>query len=78
MDFSLSVNTKYMEKLRVELNQTDAEVLQDALSVLRWVVDEAKKGRLVVSAAEDGTSIERLSMLSVNNILKERGVKLIS
>ena len=65
-----------MEKLRVELNQTDQEVIQDALSILRWMVDEAKQGRIVVSAEPDGNEIKRLSVKSVNDVLRERGVQI--
>jgi len=65
-----------MEKLQVDLNQTDEEVMKDALSVLRWMVDEAKCGRVVVSAKSDGEEIKRLSVRSINGILKERGVEI--
>jgi len=78
MDISITVSSPFMNKLMAELNQTDTEVMQDALSIYRWAVDEAKKGRLVVSTSPEGEEVHRLSTVALDSVLKERGVSIPS
>jgi hypothetical protein len=57
----VSVDSEYMAGLRtVTGRETNALVVQDALTTLAWVAGELEAGRLVLSSNTEGQDVHRL------------------
>jgi len=69
MEIRINVDDKFMEALKNQLKAKKAtEVTVDALTLLNWAVEEAKEGRVILSAKNDGTDIRRLAMPTLSKI----------
>lgn len=69
MEVRFSVDDKFIATLQRDMNEATASaVTRSALSLLKWVVDEAKEGRMVLSASRDGTPVHRLAMPGISEI----------
>ncbi len=63
------VNKEFINELKTTLGvNTSTEVLKEALSILKWVVDETKTDRKIFSATKDGSDIHRLVSYKLLNI----------
>jgi hypothetical protein len=61
-----TVETKWMNELKRDIGAgTDVEVLQDALTMFRWAIDQAKLGRLVTSCNASGGDVSTLNLRSI-------------
>ncbi len=60
---------KLQDKLGGGTKVTD--IARDALTLFNWAVDERAKGRLVLSSNEDGGTVNRLAMPSLEGITKK-------
>lgn len=54
-----SVMTDLKNRLGLELS---TEVMQEALTLINWAADEKMKGRVILSATEEGFDVVRLAM----------------
>ena len=54
-----SVMTALKERLGLELS---TEVVQEALTMINWAADEKMKGRVILSATEEGFEVVQLAM----------------
>ncbi|HLF73712.1 MAG TPA: hypothetical protein VI524_05175 [Anaerolineales bacterium] len=72
MEIRIHVDDEFIETLKRKLQTTKAtEVAVDALTLLNWAVEEAKEGRVILSAKKDGTDIHRLAMPALNQVKPE-------
>ncbi len=46
---------------------SSAEVMEDALSILKWAFDELKMGRRIYSANKDGKDVEKLKSHGIDD-----------
>lgn len=76
MELGINIETRFINKLSSDLDETPEEVIKDAVSIIKWMVDEAKKGRMVVSVDNTGMVPERLSVKSIDKIIRERGIEI--
>ncbi len=61
MQIRANIDDKIMNDLMSTLKEkTGVAVTKQALSVLKWAVDEAGKGRKILSTNENGGEVERL------------------
>lgn len=51
---------------------TTTDVVQEAMTILAWAVEERRRGRVILSACPDGSNAERLAMRSLVQIEKDR------
>jgi hypothetical protein len=69
MEIRIKVDDEFMEELKRQLKTTKAtDVTVDALTLLNWAVEEAKEGRVILSAKKDGTEVHRLAMPTLNQV----------
>lgn len=54
-----SVMTDLKKRLGLERN---TEVMQEALTMINWAADEKMKGRVILSATEEGLDVVQLCM----------------
>ncbi len=65
-DVRVKVKDEFMEALMKKLgSKTYAEVVQEALTLLNWGVDESRAGRLILSTNDQGEDVARLAMPSL-------------
>ena len=51
--------------------RTTTHVVQEAMTLLNWAVEERQRGRVILSALPDGSDVERLAMRSLIRIEKD-------
>lgn len=70
------VDRKFFQKLREELSVavdvTDYQVIQQALTILAYAIDEKKRGRVLLSVEPDGSNPERLRMSLLESVRKHK------
>jgi len=60
-----------MRELQEQLNEGKAsEVTRSALTLLKWAAEEAKQGRVILSAQPDGKNVQRLAMPALAKVSK--------
>ena len=64
MQLPVKIDTQYMRTLECKLNwlYKPHAILREALTIFVWAVDEARKGRIIISVHPDGTRPQRLAM----------------
>jgi hypothetical protein len=63
------VNKKFMDELRSSLGaNTSTEVIREALTLLKWAIEEVRGERMIFSATEDGSDIHRLVSSGLQNV----------
>jgi hypothetical protein len=67
-DIRIQVPDDFITPLREKLKLTNAEVVEEALTMLGWAVEERERGRLVLSADTKGKNVERLAMRSLSMV----------
>ena len=68
-DVRIRVKDEFMNELRATLGlSTNTEVVQDALTLLKWAADERKKDRMIVSTDSRGTNLVRLALRSLDSV----------
>lgn len=66
-DIRVQVPDEYMNALREKLAlKTNAEVVQEALTLLNWAAEEKGRKRLILSTDQEGQQVERLAMRSLS------------
>ncbi|HJS18997.1 MAG TPA: hypothetical protein VJ785_09610 [Anaerolineales bacterium] len=69
MEVRIKVDDEFMKDLKKQLgNATATDVTVDALTLLNWAVEEAKAGRVILSAERDGTDVHQLAMPALKQI----------
>ena len=72
MELRLKVDSGYMNNLLQILKEDKGtDVAREAFTLLNWAANEVKKGRVIVSSNNDGTSVHRLAMPSLEKIRSE-------
>ena len=57
------VGTDFLENLKRRMGNPKAtDVVRTALALLDWATEEAEKGRVILSATEQGGDVQRLVM----------------
>jgi len=64
---------RFQDKLGSDAKVTD--IARDALTLYNWAIEERAKGRLILSAEEDGGKITRLAMPSLEKAALEQSAK---
>jgi hypothetical protein len=68
-DIRVQVPNEFMDRLRDTLHvKTNPEVIQEALTLLGWAVEERERGRILLSTDKQGGSVEKLAMGSLNAV----------
>jgi hypothetical protein len=57
---------RFQDRLGADAKVTD--IARDALTLYNWAIEERAKGRLVLSADEDGEKMTRLAMASLEKV----------
>ena len=65
-DIRVQIPDEFMDRLRNEMQlKTNTDVIQEAITILSWAVEERERGRLILSTDSDGEKVERLAMRSL-------------
>lgn len=65
----VQVPDEFMNHLQQEMGlKTNADVVQEALTLLNWAVGEIGRERLILSTDQKGQNVERLVMRSLSSI----------
>lgn len=65
----VQVPDEFMNNLQQEMGlKTNAEVVQEALTLLSWAVGEIARERLILSTNQKGQEVERLVMRSLATV----------
>lgn len=77
MELAVSVPNLYMYDMFVRL-QTDSKqaVIEEALTILQWVVDEIRKGRIICSCDKNGNNVRRITTPSLAKLYCEVGTQI--
>lgn len=68
-----SVTDEFISNLMRTLGvHTTTHVVQEAMTLLNWAVEERQRGRVILSAKPDGSDVARLAMRSLVHIEKDR------
>jgi hypothetical protein len=67
-DIRVQVPDTFMTPLREKLDKTNPGVVEEALTLLSWAVEERERGRLILSSDTEGGNVERLAMRSLSAI----------
>lgn len=68
-DLRIRVNDSFISELRRALQlETNTDVVRDALTLLKWAVDERRNGRRVVASDPAGKSVVRLALASLDSV----------
>ena len=68
-DIRVQVPDEFMNALRTKLElRSNADVVQEALTILNWAVEEKGRQRLILSTDQSGQNVERLAMRSLSVI----------
>jgi len=71
-DVRVLVSKDLMDALRTNLGlRTNAEVVQEALTLVNWAAEEKQRGRLILSTNQQGGEVERLAMKSLTVVEKK-------
>lgn len=66
-DLRLRIDDAFVGRLRETLGVTsNTDVMQEALTLLSWAVEEKERGRLILSTNQDGKQVERLAMRTLS------------
>jgi len=66
-----TIDEQFIKELESKLKAKPTEIARDALTLLSWAVDEAAKGRVILSTGPDGRDIHRLAMPTLSRVAKE-------
>lgn len=64
MEVRLDIEDAYVHEMQEKLGGQvrPFDMVRDGLTVLRWVVEEAASGRLILSSTADGSDLKQLVM----------------
>ena len=67
------VPDEFMDRLRKAMHlKTNTDVIQEALTLLGWAVDERGRDRIILSTDTTGGNVERLAMRALTMVAKDR------
>jgi hypothetical protein len=71
MELRVKIDDQFVDdiksKLQKKLGETSGtRITQDALALYKWAVDEASKGRVIVSSNPEGNDVQRVVMPALN------------
>lgn len=70
LEVMLLLDAPVLEKMMDQAQVDNArELVYESLTLLRWALEEAHRGRLIVSCAVGGEEVERLAMPVLEKIL---------
>lgn len=73
-EIRVSVDSNFLKSLEKRLGLTKStDVTRAALSLLDWVSEETKGGRMILSTNKEGKSAHRLVMPELSNIKSSEG-----
>lgn len=68
-DIRVQVPDSFMDDLREKMHlKANTDVVQEALTLLSWAVEERGRDRLILSTNSEGQSVERLAMRSLSAV----------
>lgn len=68
-DIRLSIDQEFINTLKVETGIEKAtQLTTEALALLKWAVEETKKGRVLLSTDGDGKNPQRVVMPSLQRV----------
>lgn len=71
MKIRLEIEEVFLQGLKNKLNEQDTvKVIQDALTLLNWMVNEIQQNRIILSTDQDGEEVKQLNMQSLEKIRK--------
>ena len=77
-DIRCSIPDDFMRDLKRALGMhTSTDVVQEAMTILAWAVEERRRGRVILSAQRNGTDVERLAMRSLARVLPEVNITIL-
>lgn len=66
MELRLTVDDDFMDRLKEESGiENSTQLVSEALSLLKFAVAEARKGRVLIAADEDGENVKRIVIPSL-------------
>ena len=76
MVVEVKIDTDYMKRLKTDLDTgSSSKVLANALTLLRWAIDQKKQGRIIVSCTSDGQDAIRPKTQFLDGILPDPAKK---
>ena len=67
-----TIDEEYIKNLQKKLKGAKpTDIAREALTILNWAVDEAAKGRVILSTSRDGGDIHRLAMPALSRVAKD-------
>ncbi|NML20889.1 hypothetical protein HHL16_08390 [Pseudoflavitalea sp. G-6-1-2] len=73
MEIRLTVDDDFMDRLKEESGiENSTQLVSEALSLLKFAVAEARKGRVLISADEDGENVKRIVIPSLEPSLQAK------
>ncbi|MCG8698984.1 MAG: hypothetical protein MI922_13095 [Bacteroidales bacterium] len=68
MELRMEIDKEIMEELKKSLKvKKNVDVVNNALTLLNWAVDELKEGRIILSSDSKGGDLRRLVMPDLEN-----------
>jgi hypothetical protein len=68
MEVRMKINDKFVDELKQQTGITSTtQLTTEAFTFLKWAVSEARKGRVIVSANEDGSEEREIVMPSLQS-----------
>ena len=71
-EIRIQINSEFLEDLRSATGVTsNAELINDSLTLLSWVVNKIKDGESLILSDETGLNLRRVSMPILDRIQKD-------
>lgn len=72
MEVRFNIDTDFMDNLKKDLKvKNSTDVAKEAMSLLKWAVDERKQRRVILSSKSDGSGISRLLTPGLSRVNEE-------
>ena len=69
MEIRTSIDKSFIQGLkRASGKKSSSEITGEALALYNWALEEAGKGRVIVSSDESGSEVQRLVMPSLESV----------
>lgn len=68
MEVRVDIDDNFVKSLQDSLKLKTSEIAKSAWTILNWAVDEASKGRVILSSDEKGENVHRLAMPALDAV----------
>jgi len=75
MEVRFNVDDNFLKSLQDKLGAKGPELTKSALTLLNWAVNEASKGRVILSTDEKGDNVHRLAMPVLDAVTPKESTK---